>query len=148
MAGFMDNPTLLWVALLVALYLYTCWRIATQARARGRSAIPWFFISLFFTSLPAVVMFVRDEMHRRRARSQAAADSGAPDNSAIAGDSPTDASCQAGREAAPQTDALAATGLFSCPHCHALISRLDLDRSGGVAVCPRCGLAIDEVDHA
>jgi uncharacterized paraquat-inducible protein A len=58
---------LLIIIALVASLVISAFRIARIARLLGRSPWRWFFISLFFTAIPATVVFWRD-----RARSLSA----------------------------------------------------------------------------
>ncbi len=66
---FFENwqPIHYWLtAVLVVLYLVSCARVALAARARGRWAVGWFFITLFFTAIPAAIMFHLDAARAKR----------------------------------------------------------------------------------
>ncbi|MDY6913884.1 MAG: hypothetical protein SVT52_05455 [Planctomycetota bacterium] len=47
------------VGVLGLLYVITCLRVAMLARRLGRKPVAWFFITLFFTAIPAVAVLCR-----------------------------------------------------------------------------------------
>ena len=49
-----------WLELVVAgvLYIMISLRVALQVRKIGRRPLPWFFITLFFTAIPAAMLFL------------------------------------------------------------------------------------------
>ena len=106
------------LGLLAGLYLFTCVRVAHQARRIGRNPVAWFFITLFLTAIPATIIFVRDQSSAQR-------------RSGGGGGCANDAS--GGQERA----------ISRCPHCQYMISPAERDTSAGVTVCPRCELPID-----
>jgi len=49
-----------WLQLVVAgvLYILICAHVAMQVRKIGRRPLPWFFITLLFTAIPAAMLFL------------------------------------------------------------------------------------------
>jgi len=115
------------VALLLA-YVGVCVHVALRARSYGRRPIVWFFITFFCTAIPATIVFWKDQYERLgegiRGRVPPSVDE--EDDEDIA--------------AASQSD----DQLVRCPHCGEPVPVDDLDRSAGLAACPRCGLIINE----
>ena len=62
-------PTLTWLIAAGVMYLLLCLRIALHARRLGRNAIAWFFITLFFTALPAMILFIRSSIQAQKKNS-------------------------------------------------------------------------------
>ncbi|MFB3891316.1 MAG: hypothetical protein ACE15C_04755 [Phycisphaerae bacterium] len=156
---------ILWV-LVGAFYVYLCFRIAMHARKRGRSLVAWFLITLFFTAVPAAVMFIREWNRNRRAEG---ADDGGQDarkegredkrmGGREEGESLSDSSSSAPFTPSsppvvlPSSPPGASTGehenLSTCPHCGRLIGPDGPDTSTGAPACPHCGMFSDESHRA
>jgi hypothetical protein len=74
----MDPATRMIFGIAAVFYVFLSVRIALHARKRGRSALAWLFITLFFTAVPALVMFIADWLRWRRQRRSGAARTGPP----------------------------------------------------------------------
>ena len=106
------------VGLLIACYVAICFRTAFRMARSGRSLWKWLLITIFCTSIPATVILMREQIRRAHpGRRRGDPPAGPPD-------------------ARP----------FRCPQCSKLIRPADLDHSGGVAVCPHCGLPVDNTE--
>ena len=105
----MSPSSTYWImlALVAAMYVLMCIRVARRMARIGRSGVAWFFISFFLTAIPAAGVL---RQHNRQARAPAA---GSADHPAR-----------------------------RCRHCGAVPG----DRVGPdePAVCPRCGMKLEE----
>ncbi|MBN1556084.1 MAG: hypothetical protein JXA11_15185 [Phycisphaerae bacterium] len=112
---------LLLIAAFVAALIISAFRMARIAGRIGRSRWVWFFISLFFTAIPATVVFWHDRM-----------------KSISAGYSQNDDDTKSpGKKKSP-----AVAG--RCPHCGAILTVAD--RAAGK--CPRCKMILEEGHYA
>ena len=99
------------------LYVVMSVRVARQMRRLGRSPVRWFFITLFFTAIPASFVFLWHNfgwMFRRHADP--------PDDE----DEPDDGE------------------MVRCPRCSRRVATAELDTTEGVTTCPRCGSLFEE----
>jgi len=130
------------LAALMLAYVAVCVHVALRARSYGRRPVVWFFITFFCTAIPATIVFRRDQYDKPGGRvvheeivgadeddDDEDADGAAQDTEALRG-SQRDES----RRGAPGR----------CPHCGHLVSADELDRSAGLAICPRCGLVVNK----
>jgi len=122
-----------WLAILIAAYVLLAFRIAVHARRCGKGLWRWFFITLFFTAIPAAVMFILNSRRPAHKRQQ--------------GQEPPE---EAARPEIPQPKSLPQrTGPSRCGQCGKLINKAGLIDSGdGLKLCPNCRLPFDEVFHA
>jgi hypothetical protein len=109
------------IGALFVLYVITCVRVARQMRRIGKNPVVWFFVTFFFTAIPASVVFLwRNFAWLRRGRTPAA-----------------------GRfDGEDEQDADEAT--VRCPRCRRRISLVEVQSAGDVRTCPRCGSLLDE----
>jgi uncharacterized paraquat-inducible protein A len=103
------------IAAAAAVYLITCLRVALAVRHIGRRPIVWFFITLFFTAIPATIAFARYRFRALRPRGTAGGSSEA------SGEGPR-----------------------RCPHCQAVLTPAPAAGADGLTKCPACGQAIAE----
>ncbi|MFP4106704.1 MAG: hypothetical protein ACLFVU_11515 [Phycisphaerae bacterium] len=120
-----------WAFLVVAavLYVIATFRMALAAKRHGRSPVLWFFISLFFTALPATYVFHKDHVRQLKEFRESQAKKFA--------------------EFAPKTMPPAGSDgeLRVCPHCGQHFSASEIDRSN--PRCPHCKLCLaDNMDLA
>ena len=108
-----------WVALLVACYLAICARTAFRLARTGRNFWLWLVISVFLTSIPGTFVLMRDQVRGAPRRRRPRRAGGRPEG-----------------------------GQVRCGRCGKPMRPADVDRSGGVAVCPHCGLPVDETELA
>ena len=122
-----------WLAILIAAYVLLAFRIAVHARRCGKGLWRWFFITLFFTAIPAAVMFILNS--RRPAHKQH--EGREPPEEAAHPELSRPQSLPQGPEPA------------RCPQRGKLIDKAGLIESGdGLKLCPNCRLPFDEVFHA
>lgn len=107
---------ILLIVTLVAALVISAFRIARIARRLGRSPKAWFFISLFFTAIPATIVFWHD-----RAKVVTAGYAQPEDEDADATAPPPRPTGQ-------------------CPHCGAILDAADQ----AVSQCPHCHMKLDE----
>jgi hypothetical protein len=108
-----------WVALLIACYLAICARTAFRMAKSGRSFWLWLVLSVFLTSIPGTFILMRDQIRNLPPRRRG-----------------------------PRGGERAEAGQVRCSRCGRLFGPEDVDRSGGAAVCPHCGLPVDETELA
>jgi len=109
------------IAALVVLYVITCVRVAIHMRRLRRSPVRWFFITFFFTAIPASVVFLWHNFAWLR-RGKGAAPRRSQDSS-------------------PRDDARSA---LRCPRCRRWISLAELPPITAPSTCPHCGSLLDE----
>jgi hypothetical protein len=105
------------LAVLAAMYVLSCVRMAVRARNHGRSVAAWFFLTLFFTAIPAAIVF-----HRDFARGRVA---------------PKDADSASGTSSGP-------AAMRRCPHCGKRIFASEISVRGPVSKCPNCNGPLSE----
>jgi len=105
------------LAVLAAMYVAMCIRIAWRAGRDGHSRILWFLITFFATAIPACILFMRDRAKARASRGESSA-----------GEIP------AAHEPSPPV---------RCRHCGRLVSPVAAS-GGGWKTCPNCGMVVDE----
>ena len=108
------------VAGLAALYVLTSVRVALSFRRTGRNPVAWFFITLFFTAVPAAVYMAWCHFRHGGQATPDAADS-----------------------ARAKEDLSAAR---RCRHCGTVITDEQRPAPAGIRTCPNCRLPIEE-DH-
>jgi len=109
---------------LVLLYVITCVRVGRRMQRIGRSGVAWFFITFFFTAIPACIYLMwRNFAWLRR---------GQPGPRAHAGRLTRGES--AGRDEAT----------IRCPRCRTRISPAELQTATLPKTCPTCGSLLDE----
>jgi len=106
------------VAVMGACYVAICFRTAFRMARSGRSLWKWLAITVFCTSIPAVVVLMREHVRSVRGTRPGAAGREPP----------------AGRT-------------VTCPHCGKPVRPRDLDVADGVTKCPHCGLVLDEATY-
>jgi len=120
---------LMFLALLGALVV-SAFRISRMAPHYGRRRVVWFFISLFFTAIPATLVFWRDY-----ARSVSARDS-LP---------------SLGRRLKKTREARSGDSPERCPHCGEFLTPM-LETDGAdrnvIKKCPNCKMKLDGEDFA
>jgi len=109
------------IAALVLSLTVSAFRMARMAGRLGRRPWAWFFISLFFTALPATVVFWRDRAKRISAGYARKDD-----------------------EPAARGTAERSRPVGGCPHCGAILD--SADRAAGE--CPRCRMSLDTGRYA
>lgn len=116
------------VILLAVVWVISSLRIALHARKIGRNPWLWFFITLCFTALPALIVFnIAYFLSRRR--------------------DPLDRQPSA-RRAGPPQGAPPEGPPVRCPHCGKLIMPAELADEPPPRRCPRCRLPLDEAHTA
>lgn len=109
------------IAALVLSLTISAFRMARMAGRLGRRPWVWFFISLFFTALPATAVFWRDRAKRISAGYARKDD-----------------------ESVARRTAERSRPVGGCPHCGAIFDAAD--RAAGE--CPRCRMKLDEGHYA
>lgn len=117
------------IAALVASLAISAIRMATFAGRVGRRPWVWFFVSLFFTALPATIVFWRD-----RAKNLSAGYARNDNNARHV---------QKNRRPDGEVARREKTA-GCCPHCGAILDAAD--QAGGE--CPRCRMSIDTGRYA
>jgi len=108
-----------WVVLLIACYVAICARTAFRMAKSGRSFWLWLVLSVFLTSIPGTFVLMRDQIRSLPPRRRG-----------------------------PRGGEGAEARQVRCSRCGGLFRPEDVDRSGGAAVCPHCGLPADETKLA
>ena len=109
------------IAALAMLYVITCIRVAVQMRRIGKNPAVWFFVTFFFTAIPASVVFLwRNFVWLRRRQG--------PADRRLHGEEDRDDD----------------RATLRCPRCRRRISLVEVQSAGGVKTCPRCGSLLDE----
>ncbi|MHC4981984.1 MAG: hypothetical protein ACYTF6_02310 [Planctomycetota bacterium] len=123
----MTNFQWVLIGCLAGLYLLTCVRVAMSARRLGQNPVLWFFITLFFTAIPAAIFtsYHRIKTIRPRARGNYWADK---------------TSEPSGRDGAE--------AIRRCRHCGEIITGQGEELPDGTPTCPKCGQTIDEEHFA
>ena len=109
------------ITALVVLYVFTCVRVALHMRRIGQNPVLWFFLTFFFTAIPASVVFLWRNFAWLRRR-QTPAGPGRPEAEGPDDDRPT----------------------VRCPRCRRRISLVEVQSADAVKTCPRCGSLLDE----
>lgn len=131
-AGSKIQPLTIALALaLVGALVVSAFRISKMAPQYGRRRVVWFFISLFFTAIPATLVFWRDYARSISAReSLPTLGRRFKKTNGTRPDNPTD----------------------RCPHCGVFLTSnfttadIDDDNGGdrdGIKRCPNCKMALD-----
>jgi hypothetical protein len=105
-------------SVIAGLYVFSCFRMAIQARKHGRSVTAWFFITLFFTAIPASIVFFRDSVRQLRASLDA--------------------------EIAPPQNSPPPAGMKRCPHCGQRFQPDELFAAGPDQACPNCRMSMNK----
>ena len=118
------------VALALALLgtlIFSAFRISKMAPHYGRRRAVWFFISLFFTAIPATLVFWRDYVRSISAR---------------------DALPDLGRRLKKKHRTPSENPSDRCPHCGNFLTplqnnNLNDDENDGIKRCPNCKMILD-----
>ena len=106
----------MFIGIAAVLYVIMSVRVARQMRRLGRSPVRWFFITLFFTAIPASMVFLWHNfgwMFRRR-------------------------EAPSGGEEEEHGE------MVRCPRCFSRVAAAEIAPAEGAETCPRCGSLMDE----
>ena len=140
------------LALMAAFYMLLCVRTALYMRHTGRNFWKWLAISLLLTSIPASIVAHLDRRRflsapRRSARGPTRQKGGGEDEGGRDGAAAEDAG-EADEAGGAGGSAQGGGGAITCSRCGRRVDTAEIDRSGGLPICPRCGLPLDEERYA